>query len=248
MIDLSNYPYATYEPNQIAAGILAGVIGISLIGWLAQATRKFRRLIILLTISHVTIFIELVLRAALSSSERKSRASFTATSVLLAVGQRTIILANYDYIVRVGEVKPAITRCVIIGPILIALTSAALMIPAGMLSYNKSTIPQSFALRQASAAIVLGLTILFYPIWFALKTWKDMKKQSIIRLLISSIACLSVAIYLQITSVPDYYITTSHEEYWFYIFQFTPMAIALLTWTFLHPRRSLQADVNTSEL
>ncbi|CAF0819940.1 unnamed protein product [Adineta ricciae] len=229
MIGLSNYPYATYEPNQIAAGILAGVIGISLIGWLAQATRKFRRLIILLTISHLTIFIELVLRAALSS-------------------QRTIILANYDYIVRVGEVKPAISRCVIIGPILIALISAALMIPAGMLSYDKSTIPQSFVLRQASAAIVLGLTILFYPIWFAIKTWKDMKKQSIIRLLISSIACLSVAIYLQITSIPDYYITTSHEEYWFYIFQFTPIAIALLTWTLLHPRRSLQADISTSEL
>lgn len=246
MVDLSNYPYATYEPNKIAAGILAGVIGLSLIGWWAQATRKFRRLVILLSISHLTIFVELVLRATLSSDERKARPAFTATTVLLAIGQRTIILANYDYIVRVGEVKPAIVRSILIGSVLTALTSAVLMIPAGMLSYNKSTIPQSFALRQASAAIVLTLIVLFYPIWFVIKSWKDMKKQSIIRLIISSIACLSVAIYLQIVSIPDYYVTVNHQEYWFYIFQFTPIAIALLTWTILHPRRSLPVDVKTS--
>ncbi|UJR08650.1 hypothetical protein I4U23_012909 [Adineta vaga] len=243
MVDLSNYPYPAYEPNKIAAGILAGVIGISLIGWIAQTNCKPRRLIILLILSHLTIFVELVLRAALPSSTRTTRAAFTATSVLLAVGQRTIILANYDFLTHVGNLKSSFSRCIIIGSVLIALVSAILMIPAGMLSYNSDTIDRSFRLRQVSAAIVLAMTILFYPIWFATKTWKDMKKQAIILLIISSICCMIVAIYLQITSIPDYYVDANKDEYWFYIFQFTPIAIALLTWTILHPRRSLAPPI-----
>jgi hypothetical protein len=48
-----------------------------------------------------------------------------------------------------------------------------------------------------------------------------------------------VAIFLQVTSVPDYYVATNAQEFWFYIFQITPIAIALFTWTILHPKRSI---------
>jgi ABC-type amino acid transport system permease subunit len=66
-----------------------------------------------------------------------------------------------------------------------------------------------------------------------------MTKQAIILLLVSSFTSLIVAIFLQVTSVSDYYVAANEHEFWFYIFQLTPIAIALFTWTILHPKRSL---------
>jgi hypothetical protein len=120
-----------------------------------------------------------------------------------------------------------------------AVGSAILTIPAGILSYNIDTIDQSFRLRQAAAAIVLCMTILFYPICFVTKAVKNMTKQAIILLIVSSFTSLIVAIYLQVTSVPYFYVAANEHEFWFYIFQLTPIAIALFTWTILHPKRSL---------
>ena len=242
MVNLTDYPYPAYESNIAAAGVLSSLIGISLIAWLVQSIQahfKPRRPMILLLIAHLTIFVELVLRAALSTDTRNSRAAFTATTVLLAVGQRMIILANFDYLTQVGNLTPCVSRSIIIGSIVGTVGSAILMAPAGTLSYNIDTIDQSFRLRQASAAIVLCMTILFYPIWIITKTAKYMKKEAIILLVISSITCLFVAIYLLIASIPDYYVVTNEKELWYYIFQFTPTAIALFTWTLLHPKRSL---------
>jgi cytochrome bd-type quinol oxidase subunit 2 len=242
MVNLTNYPYPAYDSNVAAAGVLSSFIGISLIAWLVQSIQahfKPRRPMVLLLIAHLTIFVELVLRAALSTDTRNSRAAFTATTVLLAIGQRMIILANFDYLTQLGNLTPCISRCIIIGSIVGAVGSTIIMAPAGTLSYNTDTIDQSFRLRQASTAIVLCMTILFYPIWFMTKTAKHMKKEAILLLVISSITCLFVAIYLLIASVPDYYVATSERELWYYIFQFTPTAIALFTWTILHPKRSL---------
>jgi cytochrome bd-type quinol oxidase subunit 2 len=120
-----------------------------------------------------------------------------------------------------------------------AVGSAIIMAVAGTLSYNKDTIDVSFRLRQASAAIVLCMTVLFYPIWFVTKTMKHMTKQAIILLIISSITSLIVAVFLMIISIPYYYVGANQQEFWFYIFQFTPVAIALITWVVLHPKRSL---------
>ena len=242
MVNLTNYPYRAYESNTVVAGVLASLIYISLIAWLVQSIQAYfkpPRLMILLVIAHLTIFIELILRATLSTSTRDSKAVFTVTTVLLAVAQRMIILANYTYLTQTGNLKPCVSRCIVIGSIVGAVGSAIIMAPAGTLSYNINTIDQSFRLRQASAAILLCVTVLFYPIWFMTKTAKYMKKEAIILLIISSISCLIVAIYLLITSIPDYYVVTNEKEWWFYIFQFTPKAIALFTWTILHPKRSL---------
>jgi ABC-type arginine/histidine transport system permease subunit len=88
--------------------------------------------------------------------------------------------------------------------------------------------------------------VLFYPIWFLTKRAKDtdgtgnqMSKQGIALVIISSISCLGVAIFLVVTSTPDNYSGYSQQELWFYIFQLTPILIALFTWTILHPSRSL---------
>jgi cytochrome bd-type quinol oxidase subunit 2 len=250
MTNLTNYSYPAYESNKAAAGVLATLIGISLIAWIVQSIQaRFtpRRIIILLLIAHLTIFTELLLRAGLSTNTRNSRASFTATTVLLAIGQRTIILANYDFLIRVGHPKSCTSRAILIGTLLGAIGSAVLMGLAGALSYSTDTIDQSFHLRQASTAIVLCMTALFYPIWFATKTAKNMTKQAISLIIISSLTCVVVALFLLITSVRDYYIATNQQELWFYIFQLTPIAIALFVWTIFHPKRILVSTVQRQE-
>ena len=249
MVDLSTYPYPSYEPSKPAAGVLAALVGISLLAWLVQSIQsKFQpvRLNVLLLISHLTIFIQLILRPALPASTRNSRAAFTATTVLLAVGFRLVILANFDFLIRVLGEKQKLSRAIRLGTFLCAIVSAILMIPAGALSYDASKIDASFRLRQASVAIILFLAVLFYPVWFLTKrekdangTGSDMTKQGIALLIISSLCCLAVAIFLVVTSTPDNYVATSEQELWFYIFQLTPNIIALFTWSILHPARSL---------
>ena len=241
MVDLSNYPYPGYEPNKIAAGALAAVIGISLIAWTVQCIQshmKLRRIAILIFVSHLTFLIELVLRAALPADTRRSRVAFAATTALLAISQRTIIVANVGYLVQASVSKLRWSRAIIIGTTLSVVTSAILMITAGALSQNKY-IDTSFHLRQASAAIVLLLTILIYPVWFVLKGAQDMSKQAALLLVVSSFACLAISLFLMVTAIPSYYVSTNQQESWFYIFYVTPLTIALVTWTILHPRRSL---------
>jgi uncharacterized membrane protein YqhA len=242
MVNLTNYPYPTYESDKSVATVVASLIGISLIAWIVQSIQAHfqpRRPIILILIAHLTIFIELVLRAVLSADIRNARAAFTVSTILYAVGQRIIIVANNAFLTQVGNPKPRRTRLIMIGSIIGVASSGILLGLAGAFSHKNNTIDQSFRLRQAAAAIVLCMTILFYPLWFATKTVKDMTKQAIVLLIISSIASLMVAIFLQVTSVPDYYVATNAQEFWFYIFQLAPLVIALLTWTILHPKRSL---------
>jgi ABC-type arginine/histidine transport system permease subunit len=74
-----------------------------------------------------------------------------------------------------------------------------------------------------------------------------MTKQAISLLTISSLTCVVVALFLVITSVPNYYIGANEQELWFYIFQFTPMAIALCGWTIFHPKRSLVSALRRLE-
>lgn len=73
MVDLTNYPFPTYEPNKPAAGVLASLIGSLLIVWIVQSIQahcKPTRPIILILVGHLTLFIELVLRGALPTNTR----------------------------------------------------------------------------------------------------------------------------------------------------------------------------------
>lgn len=250
MLDLSSYPHPTYNANKLAAGILAMLIGISLIAWIVQSIQirfRLRRPLILLLLSHITVFIQLILRIVLSNESFNSRTAFTVITVLLAIGQRMIIVANYSILTEVGYMKQCMARTLIVGVIISVIASATLMLPAGTLSYNMNTIGLSFLLRQISAAIVLALTILFYPIWFATKAVKYMSKSAITLLIISSTACLIVASYLLITSIPKYYIESHSFELWFYMFQLGPIIIAQITWSWFHPKRSLPTLQPTPE-
>ncbi|CAF0996379.1 unnamed protein product [Rotaria sordida] len=239
---LETYPYPAYEFNKIAAGVFAGLVGVSLIGLIIQSILiRFQpiRLNILILLSHLTMFVHLVLRAALSTETNKSKATFTAMTVLLAISLRTIIFANYDFLVRIWNLKKWISRALLIGPALAAIASVILMAPANSLGYNPDTIETSFRLRKASNTIVLGLTIVFYPVWFATKTIQHMNTLAIIFLIISSICCLIVSIFLVVTSIPKYYIRSNEQEFWTYIFQIIPTMVAQFTWTILHPKRTL---------
>ena len=249
MVDLSNYPYSAYESSKPVAGVLAALVGISLVAWLVQSIKaKFQpvRLNILPLVSHLTIFIELILRAALPVAARNSRPAFTVTSMLLAVGLRLIILANYEFLIRALGEKHKFFSAIFIVAFPCTIISGILLTAAGLLSFDSSTIDTSFQLRQASAAIILCLTALFYPVWILMKQVKgtndarnQMTKQGIALLTISSISCLGVAIFLVVTSIPDNYVSANQQELWFYIFQLTPILVALFTWTILHPSRTL---------
>lgn len=241
MVDLSNYPYPTYEPNKAAAGVLAGIIAVSSVAWIIQsiqARMNPRRLVIVLLISHLTLFVEFVLRAALSPQDRRTRLSFTITTALLAISQRMLIVANMQFLVQSSNLNARWARAITIGTTLSVLTSAVIMIVAGALSYGKN-VERSFHLRQAAAAIVLLLTLVLYPIWFFSKSIREMTKLGVLLLAVSSLASLVIAVFLLFISIPSYYVSTNAQESWFYIFFVTPLVIALLVWTVLHPKRSL---------
>ncbi|CAF1284072.1 unnamed protein product [Rotaria sp. Silwood1] len=243
MSNSSTSPYPRYIESRPAAGIIAALVGVSLIAWIIQSKQihfKPRRPQILILISHITIFIQLILRAAFSKRTNDSKGAFTVLTVLLSISIRTVILSNYDFLTQVYKMKVWMTRTIIIGSVLIGLTSAVLMAPAGALADDPSKLNISFQLRQASSAMVLGLTMLFYPVWFLTKTIKHMTKFAIILMSISSFACLVVAIYIMITSVPTYYMKSNEKEHWVYIFQIVPNVIALFAWSILHPKRTLK--------
>ena len=245
MVNLTSYPFAAYEPNQQAAGLFASLVAFSLIVWIIQSIKsRFvpLRISILLLISHLTIFVELLLRAVFSSSMQKSRAQYTAATVLLAIAQRTIIVANYDFLIQARAIQLSFARIIRIGTIVCVVVSGALLSPAGVLSYESNTIKTSFLLRQISASIVLCLAELFYLLCFLTRTANEMGKKAIILLTISSFSSMVVAIYNVFISVSDYYVGASQQELWFYIFQLIPIIVAQLTWSILHPKRSLSSN------
>jgi hypothetical protein len=242
MVNLTNYPFPTYEPNRHVAGVLASLVALSLIGWIIQSIQsRFvpRRICILLLISHSTIFVKLVLRAVFSSIIQKSRVQYTAGTILLAVGQRLLIVSNYDFLIEVRDIQLSVARIIRIGTIVGVILSGVLMFPAGTLSYKTKTIKTSFILQQISASMVLFIVEFFYLFWFLTRTSKEMGTKAIILLTISSFSSLIVAVFNFFMSVPDYYVGTSQHELWLYLFQLVPIIVSQGTWTILHPKRSL---------
>ncbi|CAF1203759.1 unnamed protein product [Adineta steineri] len=251
MVNFTNYPFSAYEPNQPAACTFAFLVGLSLIVWIIQCIQsRFipRRISILLLISHLTIFAELVLRVIFSTGMQKSRARYTAGTALLAIGQRLIIVANYDFLLQARAIQPSFARIIRILTIVCVIVSAALLSTAEQLSHKTKMIKTSFLLRQISASIVLCLTELFYLLWFLTRTSKDIGIKAIILLGIASFSSLVVSVFHTFISVPDYYLPTREQEFWSYIFQLAPIIIAQLTWTLLHPKRSLLPNYEQAEL
>jgi uncharacterized YccA/Bax inhibitor family protein len=244
MFNLSAYPYPDYLSDKIAAGCVAGVVGISLIAWFIQSCQtRFRptRLSILLLISHLAIFIELIVRAAVSAEQENSRTIFTVFNSLFATGQRMIIVGNYSFVLEIHHEKSRRSRAIFIVAILCIVTSGILIAPANLYSFDPGQINTSFIYRQISAAVLLTVTVLFFPVLYWSKTIKDMTTQGFILIIVSSLLCLTVAIFNMIQSISIYYDEINSQEGWFYGFQMTPIILAHFSWSIFHPKRSLKS-------
>ncbi|CAF1164195.1 unnamed protein product [Adineta ricciae] len=231
-----------FETEIITVAVLASFVGILTIVWLVQSIQASCRppqLTIIVLIFYLTTFAEMVFRGTIYYSVLDTTTNLIIISVLTVVGQRMHILANYGFITKVLGYQWMLSRLVLAGALLIMMVSNILAIVSGMQLTNPYMIASGFQLRQISAGLKLALAVLFYPIWFATKAFKDTTKLGIVLLLVSSVTCLVMAIYDVITSIPQYYIITSQQQMWFFIFQLAPTLIALIVWAVLHPKRSL---------
>ncbi|CAF2712438.1 unnamed protein product [Rotaria sp. Silwood2] len=245
MLDLLPYPYPTYVPNKVVAGCIAAVCSISLIAWFIQSWQvRFRppRLCFLLLISHMAIFIDLIVRAAVPADQQHSKNIFIIVNSLFATGQRMIIVSNYIFVMQMHCEKSPLSRGILVGVVLCVITSGLLLAPANMLSFNPDHINSSFLFRKLSALILLAVTLFFYAIWYWSKTVKDMTKRAFILIIVSSVLCVVVAIFNLIQSISAYYDKINSHEVWFYVFQITPLILAHFTWSILHPKRSLKSS------
>jgi hypothetical protein len=187
MVDLSNYPFPTYIPNKIIAYIFISFVFISCIIWFIQSIQNhFQpiRLIILLFLSHLTIFIELILRATTNIVQQKSKISYIIMTILYTIGQRSIIVANFTYLIEISNKKSNLSRLIFLGISISIIISDILMTPVGFLSFQSDKIHLSFLFRQISTSIICLVTILFYLIWFWTKTFSNLSYELILLLII----------------------------------------------------------------
>ncbi len=244
MINL-NYPYPIYVPNKVIASCAAAVVSISLIAWFIQSCQtRFRPLrpSILLLVSHMTIFTELIMRAAVSG-DPNSKTTFSIVIGLFTMGQRMIIMSNFSFVLEVHHEKTRLARGILIGAIVCVITSAVLMIPANIASFEPDQIDTSFLFRKISASMLLAINLCFYVVLYWSKTIKDMTTQAITLIMISSTLCLTVAIVNLIESISLHnYEEINNEEGWFYGIQIVPIILAHFAWSIFHPKRSLKSS------
>jgi hypothetical protein len=230
MVDFSNYPFPTYIPNKIIAGICASLVFISFLAWLVQSIQnRFqpRRLLVLVLIAHLAIFSELIVRATANIRAHNFKIIYTMMTVFYTIGHRAMIISNFTFLMGFYENKSRLSRVIFLGITVGIILADLLMTPVGILSFE-------------STAMICLIDSLFYPIWLWTRTLRIMSYESIIGLTISSVNSLIIALFLLVMSIPKYYIVINDDEEWFYFFQILPMMILLLTWSVLHPKRSFR--------
>lgn len=242
MLSLTEYPYASYVPNKIVAACVGTLVGFSLIAWTIQSYQnRFRplRLIFLLTVSHLTIFIELILRAGIDVQTQDSKYVFILINTLFITGQRMIIVGNFVFLMTIHREKPRPSKIILLCTVLCVISSGVLMSPATMLSFDPDHIQTSYFFRILSSSILLCVTLAFYPVWYWTKTLNYMSQSAKTLMLVSSVACVIVALFTLIQSFPHSYERINSNESWFYGLQIGPIIIAHCTWSSLHPKRTL---------
>jgi hypothetical protein len=239
----TTYPFYSYIPSKFSANISAVIVYISLIAWFVQSLYVKCRpplLDILVFASHLTTFIELVLRGTLSIDTLNTKQFYGIISALLAISPRLLLLANYHCLIELRGKKPRGILDRIIGILLPvgAITAAVLFIFANQLSFKPNRLHLSFRLRQASAGLVLVLAIFFYVVWYLVVS--PARRLYVLPLLaISSIAVLIEAIYIQALSFPTLFFELNRSEFWFYAAHLIPIVLAQIAWTIFHPSRLL---------
>ena len=214
-----------------------------MIVWLAQSIRtRFhpRRIVILVLVSHVAMFTELIIRATSNILRVKSQLAYALMSGLYTIAQRTLIIGNYALLSECLQYKTRRVRIVFIaigiGNVLGDLTMAI----AGFFSFQSHLISLSFLFRQLSTSIVCFVTLVFYPICWWTRKWSNMSHQTIALLIVSSLSAAAIALFLLLMSIPMYYAIINDDEQWFYYCQALPIWIALAAWNGLYPRRNLR--------
>jgi hypothetical protein len=241
--ELNMYPYPTYVPSQVLAGCMSCIVGSSLVAWLIQSYQaRFRpaRLNILLLISHLMIFVEFIVRTVANNQYgHGSSWVFLTSSSLFAIGQRTIIVGNFVFIMEIRREKSRVNRVIVLAVMSCAITSGILMIPANSLSFSPHSTSTSYIFRVVSSAILLVVTLLFFPVWHWSRTINDTTRSALVLIVISSTVCVLVALYTLIQSLPNTYVKLNNNERWFYACQMIPLVVAHCTWSIVHPKRTL---------
>jgi hypothetical protein len=245
MINLTDthYPYYSYIPSRFSGGVFATIVFISLVAWFIQSLHVKCRpppLCIFVFMAHLTACIELVLRATLNVNVLKTKTLYTMTTPLLNIPPRFLLLANYNCLVQLRGKKPhrmldrVIDILVPVGGIIPDIIVGV----AGELSFRPNHLHLSFRLRQASAAIVIGLALFFYVVWYL--AVPHARRLYVLPLLAVSSTCVLIeAIFIQAISIPSVFFALTQSEIWFYAGHVIPVVLGLVTWSIFHPRRLL---------
>jgi hypothetical protein len=239
----TNYPFYSYIPSRFSANAFAIIVYISLVVWFAQSFYvrcRPRLLTIFVFVSHLTTFIELILRGTISIDVLNTRIFYRLAGILLSISPRLLLLANYHCLVELRGKKPRRTLDRVIDILLPcgAITAGVLLIIANQLSFNPNRIHLSFRFRQASAGLVLCLAIFFYFVWYLAVS--HARRLYVLPLLaISSICVLIEAIYTQAISIPSLFFILNKNEIWFYGSHLIPIVLAHISWSIFHPWRLL---------
>jgi hypothetical protein len=239
----TSYPYYSYIPSQFSAGGFAVIVYVSLVVWFVQSLHVKCRpplLAVFMFISHLTAFIELVLRTTLGINILNTQTLYKVIAPLLSVPPRLLLLANYHCLVELRGKTPRriLDRVIDVVVPVGGITADVLLTIANELSFKPNRLNLSFRFRQASAGFVLGLAILFYVVWYL--AVPHARRLYVLPLLtVSSVCVLIEAIYIQAISVPSLFFALTQSEFWFYVGHLIPVVLALITWSIFHPRRLL---------
>ncbi|CAF1132903.1 unnamed protein product [Adineta steineri] len=239
----TSYPFYSYVPSRISASIFAIIVFISLISWFIQSLHvkcRPRSIFAFVLISHLTTFIELVLRAALDVNRLNTTTLYKVTAPLISVPPRLLLFANYHCLVELRGKKPhrVFDRVIDIVVPIGGITVDILLAIANELSFKSNHLYRSFYLRQASAGFLLCLTILFYVVWYF--SVSHARRQYVLPLLsVSSICVFIEAIYILAMSIPSLFFQLTQSELWFYAGHLIPIVLALISWSIFHPSRLL---------
>jgi hypothetical protein len=239
----TNYPFYSYTPSRFGAGVFATFLYVSLLGWFIQSLNvkcRPRILSIFIFVSHLTIFIELVLRGTLNINVLNTKTLYRVLAPLLSIPPRFLLFANYQCLVELRGKKPRgiLDRAIEIVVPLEAVPADILLGIANEFSFIPNLLHVSFRLRQASAGLVLSLAILFYVVWY-LAVPAARRFYVLPLLAVSSVCVLIEAIYVQTISMPTLFFALNRSEFWFYAGHLIPLVLALITWTIFHPWRLL---------
>lgn len=239
----TTYPFSSYIPSRFAASILGIFVYLSLIGWFIQCLHLKCRptfLSILIFVAHLTVFIDLVLRATLAVDVLNTSLLYKIEAPLWSTPARLLLFANYHCLVELRGKKPrgVLDRIIDLIVPLIAITADILLAVANEFSFKSHRLQTSFHLRQASAALILFLALFFYAVWF-LAVSEARRLYALPLLAVSSTAVLIEAIYVQAISIPNVFFALNQYEYWFYAGHVIPVVLALIAWSLFHPRRLL---------